>query len=147
MSAAGVLTCGVIAHLALAMVIPWPWAVPDLTLVGLVLGVTRSPSRWWLLSAAAGLLTMGWAVRSAGPVIAAYWLIGWAIRLAGRHWDATDVRIASGLVGGASLLLTLGAFWLDDVWSPVLLSFMVLRIALTCAMVPLIHSLAPRGTT
>jgi hypothetical protein len=138
-----VIICSV-AHLALAMVIPSPWWVPDLTLVGLVLAVTRRPSRWWLLSGAAGLLTMVWAVRSTGPIFAGYLLIGWAVRLAGRQWDATDLRIESGLVASASLVLTMGAFWLDDLWSPILLVFMGLRTALTCSMVPLVHHLAAR---
>lgn len=142
MSAAGFLACCMLAHLALAMVIPSPWWVPDLTLVGLVLAVTRRPTRWWLLSTAAGLLTMVWAARSAGQTIAGYLLIGWAVRLAGRQWDATDLRIEAGLVASASLMLTMGAFWLDDLWSPILLVFMGLRTALTCAMVPLVHHLA-----
>jgi len=140
------LVCCVIAHLALAMVIPSPWWVPDLTLVGLVLAVGIWPARWWLLSAAAGLLTMVWAVRSIGQIFAGYLLIGWAVRLAGRQWDATDPRIESGLVGSASLVLTMGAFWLDDLWSPILLVFTGLRTALTCATVPLVHHLAARGT-
>ena len=39
------------------------WWVPDLTLVGLVLAVARTPSRWFLLSVVAGVFTMAWAIR------------------------------------------------------------------------------------
>ena len=134
-----------IAHAALAMMSPSPWWVPDLTLVGLVLSVARFPSRWLALSGTAGLLTMAWAVRSFSPMFAGYLLIGWATRLAGCRWDVTDLRIESWLAGGGSLLLTLGAFWLDDQWSLVLLFLMVIRTALTCGAVALVHHLADRG--
>ena len=135
-----------VAHVVLARLIASPWWVPDLTLVGLVLAVTRRPARWWLLSAVAGLLTMGWAVRSAGSIFAGYLLIGGAVRLAGHQWDATDLRIEAGLVGAASLMATLGTFWLGDVWSPLLLVFMGLHTALTCATVPLVHYVVGRAT-
>lgn len=132
------------AHVALAMMSPSPWWVPDLTLVGLVLSVARFPSRWLVFSGAAGLLTMAWAVRSFSPLFAGYLLVGWATRTAGHRWDATDLRIEVWLAGGGSLLLTLGAFWLDDQRSPVLLLLMVVRTALTCSVVPLVHHLAAR---
>ena len=133
------------AHMALVLISPSPWWVPDLTLVGLVLSVARSPSRWPALSGAAGLLTMAWAVRSFTPMFVGYLLIGWVIRMAGHRWDATDLRIESWLAGGGSLLLTLGGFWLDDQWSPALLFLMVLRMALTCGAVVLVHHLVARG--
>jgi len=130
------------AHLALALMSPSPWWVPDLTLVGLILSVGRFPSRWLGLSGAAGLLTMAWAIRSFGPMFAGYLLIGWATRVVGHRWDATDLRIESWLAGAGSLLLTLGAFWLDDQWSATLLLLMAVRTALTCATVGLVHHLA-----
>jgi hypothetical protein len=87
---------------------------------------------------------MVWAVRSFHPMFAGYLLIGWTTQRAGRQWDATDLRIECGLAGAGSLLLTLGAFWLDDLWSPTLLLLMVVRTALTCSMVALVHHLAAR---
>jgi len=136
--------CCVIAHLVLAMVIPSPWWVPDLTLVGLVLSVGASPAQWLVLSGGAGLVTMVWAVRSSVPMFVGYLLIGFACRMAQRQWDASDLRIETGLVGASSLWLTLGAFWLDDLWSPLLLALMVVRTAVTCGAVPLVHHLASR---
>ena len=131
-------------HLALALISPSAWWVPDLTLVGLVLSVARFPSKWLLLSGVAGLLTSAWAVQSFSLMFAGYLLVGWATRIAGHRWDVTDVRIESWLAGGGSLLLTLAAFWLHDQWSPVLLFLMTVRTALTCSAVALVHPLAAK---
>lgn len=123
---------------------PSPWWVPDLTLVGLVLSVVRSPARWLALSGWAGLITMAWAVRFPGPILAGYLFIGWASQMLARQWHATDLRIECLLVAIGSLSLTLGTLWLDDLWSPVLLLLTGIRAALTCAAVPLVHHLAVR---
>ena len=144
MRAALVLASCMAAHLALANISRSPWWVPDLTLVGLVLSVVRSPTRWLSLSGWAGLITVVWAVRFPGPIFTGYLLVGWASQVVARQWDATDLRIECLLAAAGSFLLMLGMLWLDDAWSPLLLALTGLRAALTCGVVPLVHRLAAR---
>ena len=141
------LACCVIAHLALASMIPSPWWVPDMTLVGLVLSVVRAPTRWLALSGWAGLITVVWAVRFPGPIFTGYLLIGWTCQMLARQWDATDLRIECLLAAAGSLFLMAGALWLDDLWSPLLLVLTGVRTALTCGVVPLVHHLAAGART
>ncbi|MDP3704199.1 MAG: hypothetical protein Q8R78_07405 [Candidatus Omnitrophota bacterium] len=134
-----------VAHLALALASPSPWWVPDLTLVGLVLAVGRSPARWFACTVFAGLLTVAWAVRFPGQVFAGYLLIGWVSHLLSRHWDVTDLRIECFLVAAGSLCLMAGMLWLEDLWSLRVLLLTVVRTAVTCGVVPVIHHVASSG--
>ena len=135
----------VIAHLALAMISPSPWWVPDLTLVGLILAVGRAPARWLAFSVLAGLITAVWAVRFPGQLVAGYLLIGWVSQLLSRHWDAADLRIECLSAAAGSLFLMVGMLWLEDLWLLRLLLLTVLRAAVTCGAVPLVHRVASYG--
>ena len=129
-------------QLALALASPSPWWVPDLTLVGLVLAVGRSPERWVAYSASAGLLMVAWAVRFPVQVFVGYFLIGWLSHVLSRHWDATDLRIECLLVAAGSLSLMVGMLWLEDLWSLRVLCLTAVRTAVTCGAVPVIHRMA-----
>ncbi len=133
-----------IAHALLASAIASPWWVPDLTVVGLVLTVARTPSRWFLFSVVAGLFTMGWAVRFPRQVFLSYVALGWVVQTLGRQWDATDLRVQVSLVGLASALLTVAGLWLDELWSLPLLGLSMIRIALTVLMVLCVRHLVER---
>lgn len=135
----------VIAHHALALASPTPWGVPDLTLVGLVLAVGRSPARWFAWSVFAGLITVVWAVRFSGQVFAGYLVMGLVSHLLSRHWDVTDLRIECLLVAAGSLCLMVGMLWLEDLWSLRVLLATVVRAAVTCGAVLGIHHVASSG--
>ena len=134
-----------VAHLALAMISPSPWWVPDLTLVGLILSVGRAPARWLAFSVLAGLITAVWAVRFPGQLVAGYLLIGWVSQLLSRHWNAADLRIECLHAAAGSLFLMVGMLWLEDLWLLRLLLLTVLRAAVTCGAVPLVHRVASYG--
>ena len=129
----------VAAHVVCTWFIPSPWLVPDLTLAGLVFVVARSPNRWLPFSAAAGLVTVMWAVRLTWALMLCYILLGLSIRVAARHWDVTDRRVECVLVGSAALVVILGTVWLDDVWSLYIVGLSVSRSLITCLTVPAIR--------
>jgi hypothetical protein len=130
------------AHAGLALAVPSPWWVPDLTVIGLVLSVRRHAGRWLLLSAISGWFAMAWAIRWSAPVFLGVLLAGAGVRAAGRHWDASDLRVELFLAGAACLLLDAGAFWLGWTWSVRLAGLALARTAVTCAALPLVRSLA-----
>ena len=132
------------AHAWLARAVSSPWVVPDLTLVGLVLSVAKTPVRWFACSVIAGLFMMGWAVRFPAQVFLSYVTLGWLVRALGRQWDATDPRVQTVMIGAASLLLTGGALWLEDLWSLSLFGWAMVRVALTVLAVPCARHLAGR---
>ena len=132
-------------HLLLANMVPSPWWVPDLTLVGLVLAGARAPRSWLLLSAVAALISIGWTVRWVVPVTMGYLAIGGVGSFVGRQWDATDRRIEGLLVAAASVWLTLGALWLEGLWSARLIALAGIHVAVTCVVVPLVHQVMARA--
>ena len=132
------------AQAILVSAIPSPWWVPDLTLVGLVLAVARMPSRWLLFSVVAGVFTMAWAVRFPNQLFLFYVALGWGVRVLGRQWDATDLRVQVGMVGLAGALLSLGALWLDARSSLSLLELSMAHVAMTVLAVPCLRRLFER---
>lgn len=142
----GLLGCLVI-HTLLAAIVPSPWWVPNLTLAGLVLAIGRSPRRWLTLSGVAGLWTAVWAVRLPGVLFLGYLGCGWLAQRVARRWDMTEVRVQSGLVGMASLLMTVGTLWLDGLWSFPLLGLAGAHVVVTCAAAPLLRLVPPRRMT
>ena len=124
------------AHALMAQVIPSFWWVPDVTLVGLVIGIGRSPGRWFILSCAAGLWTMAWAVRFPQLAIAGYLGIGWVIRSVVRHWDIADLRMQYLVCGIASAVTTFGALWVENLWSLAVFGLASVHVAVTCCTVP-----------
>ena len=133
-----------IAHALLTSTFSSSWWVPDLTLVGLVLAVARTPSRWFLLSVVAGVFTMAWAIRFPNQVFLFYVALGWVVQLLGRQWDATDLRVQVGMVGLAGALLSLGALWLDELSSLPLLGLSMAHVATTVLAVPCVRHLLER---
>ena len=121
-----------LTHALLAQVIPSPWWVPDITLVGLIISVTRAPSRWLLVSWVAGLFMLLWTLRHAVPLMVGAVAVGGVVRLLARNWDATDARVQYLVVGLAGCLMTFGAMWLDGCWSLPLFGLAVIHVALTC---------------
>ena len=132
----------VVTHALLAHLIASPWWLPDLTLVGLVLAVGRRPAQWLIASLVAALLPVVSAVRFQGQLFSAYLVCGWLVQLVGRRWDAADGRVQGAMVLMAAAGLTLGAIWLEDLWSLPLLGLAGLRVAATGLCVPLIQRLA-----
>ena len=128
---------GLAVHALLAGVIPSPWWVPNLSLVVLVVIVARVPNRWLILSWLAGMFMMVWTVRFPVLVFASYLFVGWAVQALSQRLDTTDPRAEWLIVGLASLCLTLGALWLESLWSVSLVGLAVVHIGLTVLAVPL----------
>ena len=137
----GILLGCAMVHLAAAQVVPSAWWVPDVTLVGLVLAVARTPSQWLACSLAGGLLMCAWAIRFSGPVLVGYLLLGWALQRMNKQWDATDLRVQGIATALGSLWLTLGAMWLDELWSLALGALAVVHVTLTVLTAMLIRRL------
>jgi len=129
----GMLLGCLMAHSLLAASVPSPWWVPNLTLAGLVLAIGRSSRRWLILSGVAGLWTAMWAVRFPEAVFLGYLGCGWLAQELSRRWDMAEARVQSGLVGMASLLMTVGTLWLEGLWSVPLLGLAGVHVAVTCA--------------
>ena len=121
-----------IAHMVVAQLVPAPWWVPDLTLVGMIYAVAHSPRRWFLYSSIAGLSTMVWAARDPAPLFITSLVMGWMVQALTTRWDASDARVQLTMVGMASLSTTLGAIWLEACWSWSMLGLGVAHIAVTC---------------
>ena len=132
------------AHLLLALALPSPWWVPNLTCIGLVRAVADEPRRWYLYGVVAGMLTALWAVRVPGQLVVGFLLAAAAVRWLGRHWDLTDTRVQELLVVGGSALLSFGLLWLEPAWSPVLFGLALGQVAVTWAAYRLSHRLIPR---
>ena len=139
------LLSSLLVHVIATSVAPSPWWVPDLTLVGLILAITRRPVHWLMLSGVAGLWTASWAIRFPVPMLLGAVLLGWVVHLLVMQWDLTDLRVQSLIVGAASLLGTLGGLWLEARWSLALLVLVMAHALITGCAVPCIRSLLDRG--
>ena len=126
-----VLVAYLAAHALIAQIVPSPWWVPDLTLVGLIFTVARSPRHWLALSVLAGLFTLAGTVRFPGPIFMSYLVLGWIVQWLAGHWDVTDARVQYFMTGLASLAMTFGALWLDGLWSWPLVGLASVHVALT----------------
>jgi len=128
---------GLAAHVLLANAFPSPWWVPDLSLVVLVIVVARVPDRWLSLSWLAGVFKMTWAVRFPGQILVSTLFVGWVVQALSRRLDTTDPRTEWLIVGLASLCLTLGALWVEELWTVPLMGLAVVHVSLTVLAVPL----------
>jgi hypothetical protein len=124
------LSCAV-AHAAFAMASPDVWMAPNLTVIGLVLSVARSPSHWPAIGVLAALCTMIWAVRFAGVIAAGCLAAAWGVSWVARQWDAADERVQGALVLLASGALSGSALWMHGLWSFALAGVVVMHTALT----------------
>ena len=130
------LAMSLVAHVVVAGVVPSPWWTPNLTLVGLVLAIIQTPTRWLTFSGLAGLWMVVWAIRFPVPLLMSYLLLGWVAQLLARHWDTTDLRVQCMMVGVGALLTTLEVLWLDDLWSLPLLGWASVQVIVTVLAVP-----------
>ena len=129
-----------IIHALLAQVAPSPWWVPDFTLIGLVLTISKTPHRWPVCTAAAALWVQIWTVRFAVPIGIGYVAVGFGVQQLARYWDLQDERLRALLVITSSALLLGEALWLDQQpWTCQLFSLMSLRIAVTAASLLLVR--------
>ena len=134
----------VVVHAVLASVVPSPWWLPDVTLIGLVLAVGETPGQWPVLSGVAGLFTILWTARFPGHVFLSYLICGWAIGALAHRWDADDIRVQSCLVMATSTAVTLGLVWFDHLWSLPVAGLAGARVAVTGCCVPLVRCLRDR---
>ena len=143
-----ILMVTLLTHVVIVGMWPAPWWVPDLTTIGLVLAVSKTPSRWLAYAGCTGVLLTVWAIRHPAAVEVSCLLIGWGTQLTAQRWDAGDLRVQCLLIGMASALMTLWALWLEDLLGSLpLVGLVGLRVTLTCLAVPLVRSLlVPRGS-
>lgn len=132
-----------LAHVLLAQVVPWPWWVPNLTLVGVVLGICRAPAKWPMVSALAGLFMLPWAIRFPTQLVLGYLACGWLVRVLATQWDTDEGRIQSALVLVVSSGMTFGVLWLEDLTSLPLIGLALIHVALTTLSVPVMRRLWP----
>ena len=133
-----VLLLSMASHLVATQLLP-PWWVPDLTLIGLVVVIIRTPRRWLTYSALAGLFTMCWVARDPVPIGLAYGVVGWVTQLLMQEWDLGDPRLACGVVAAACAAMTLGLLWLEDLWSAVMIGWFMIRVTVTIGSALLAH--------
>ena len=118
-------------HVILAGIVPSPWWVPDLTLIGLVVTISQVPQQWLRLSVITGLFATSFAIRCSGPLLVSYLGLGWMVQRLARRWDVTDLRVQVLVVSVGNVLITLGLLWLDELWSIPLLGLVAVRVMLT----------------
>ena len=130
-------------HGLAAYLIPSPWWVPNLTLVGWLLALGRGPRHWLLFAVVVGLVAMSWAVRSAAAVGVSCLVCGWVAQRLARRWDMTDWRVHSLAVLIASAAMTAGLLWRDALWSSAILGLAGAHVALTTLSGFVLHNIAP----
>jgi hypothetical protein len=137
------LVCCALLHVGAVLAVTEPWWAPNLTLVGLILGVARAPERWLGYSAAAALIAMAWAVRAPVLVAGAYLAAGWFIHWMSGRWDVPDLRVQGTLVAMLSGLAAFGPLWLQGLWSMPLAVLAAMHVLLTYAAFRLISWVVP----
>ena len=130
------------AHIVIAGLLPSPWWVPDLTLVGLIVAIGRSSDRWAVCSGLTGLTTAIWAIRFPQLILAGSLFLGWIVHALAKQWDITDLRLQWLLVAVLSCVTTFGWLWLEDLWSLRLIGIGFVHVLMTSLSVPLIRRLA-----
>ena len=121
------------AHALLARVVPVPWGVPNLTLIGLVQASGSAPRRWLPFSLIAGCSAAMWAARAAGPLLLSYLLIGALMKGISGQLDTLEPRAQALLAAGLCVPLTAGWVWLDGHWSWTLAGWSLAHMMLTGA--------------
>ena len=127
------------AQYVLALCSPSPWWVPDLVLVALILGVTRTPAKWLNLSICAGLLQALSAARHPAVLFVVDVLIGGLIWLAPRLADMSTGQLQRAAIGLSSIFMMGMMCWLDELWSVVLLGLLLWRLSLTLLSAELVR--------
>lgn len=130
-AALGILAACLGAHVVLAQLIPSPWGVPNLTLIGLILASGRSPRHAVWFGGWAGLSAMLWAIRAEWQLLLGYLLAGWAIRRLGRPWDVAEPKVQLAITGLLGVALVTAALWLEGLWSVPVTVLAVVHVSLT----------------
>ena len=128
-----ILIIGTLVHFVLGRWVDSPWALPDLTLLGICLALSQSPDSVMDLVLLSGLLPMliagrrGWDAGLAYAGAAALW------HGIGSRWDLTNRRLSLGSV--ALVELGLSIWWLcrANTWSANMWGAIPLRVASTVA--------------
>jgi len=127
--------CWVVQGL-LVQLVPWSWAVPDVTLAAFVVAVGRAPHHWVLLASLAGLLTTVWTIRVPTHVLLSYLIFGGSIRALAHRWDVTDERVQGVLASLGSVAMLIATLGRDERWSLSLVGVMGLQAVMTGLAVP-----------
>ena len=124
---------GTLAHLVLGRWVESPWMLPDVTLIGIGLAVSRSADSITDLALLAGLLPMVIAGRHSWDVGIGYAGAAALWRWVQSHWDVADWRLSLGAI--AVLELGLSIWWLGraGAWSAQMWGAVPLRVAATTA--------------
>lgn len=128
----------------LVQLVPWSWAVPDLTLMAFVLAVGHAPHHWVLLASLAGVLTMVWTIRAPTQVLLSYLIFGGSIRVLAHRWDVTDQRVQILLASAGCIAMLIATLWADELWSLSLAGVMGLQAVMTGLAVPMARWLRGR---
>ena len=126
-------------HLLLAILMPSPWWVPDLTMAGLVFAIVDTPRQWLIGSIFAAAFTMVWAVRDILPLFAGWLILGGAIRWAIGQWDIEEPHLQAACIVFASLAMSSTALWLADLWSLEGVGWLLVRAVMTLMAVLLLQ--------
>ncbi len=119
------------AHALLARLLPAPWSVPNLTLIGLMQTGGASPGRWLPLALIAGLSSAMWAARGSGALLVSYLVVGACVRLISGGFDTAEPRVQSLLAAILCVPLTTAWLWLDGHWSWTLAGWSFTHMSLT----------------
>ncbi len=112
-------------HMVAAQLIPHAWWVPDLTSVGLVLGMRAGGRQAVWLPLCAGALTLLWAIRAPAALFFGYAAFGMLAWSAARIWNLADTRIQAIMTFALSSALGWILVWADGRLSwPLILAVM-----------------------
>jgi hypothetical protein len=100
------LLLGVLLHELLALCLPVPWLVPNLTLVGLVAAVGQAPERWPWYALMAGVSVLPWMASGATGGLLLYGLLAGALAVLAHRVDLQDARLHYAAVAAGATLWT-----------------------------------------
>ena len=99
-----------VVHEFLALSIPFSWAVPNVTLVGLVLAIWQRPARWAWYTCVAAVSVLPWAATAGVPLMVCYSAVGAGLAFLAVRLDLEDQRLQYAVAGVAAAALT---FWMQ----------------------------------
>lgn len=92
-----------------------PWWVPNLTLVGALLGICLQPARWWMYGLAAGWALTFWSTRHPQWLVGCFLVIGALVALGSRQWNLSDGRVQMGAMACAMAFFAAVILWIDHI--------------------------------
>lgn len=121
----------VILHLILAPLAQSPWWVPQLTLLGMLIGILKRPKAWFLLSLLTAWVMNFWTIRLGYSLCFMLLAIGFIEQWILSRWELNDAPPRLLLFTAAVVLADLGMIWLEDSWSWTQLGLCLLHAAVT----------------